>query len=165
MAGVGDNLKALREARGWRQEDLAAVAHLKQGDISKWEKGTVPRVSTLIRLAVALGVDLDQLVTGFDPEYDAILAKLVVPAEEQSLLPVAPATVDVDGQTEMDPSHPSARLTRYAADILAVGQIIRSWRPPSVARRRGSGLPARDRPDHARPHSEPPEETPKDRHR
>lgn len=56
---LGARVKALREAKGWTQADLAASAKLSVIYVAKIEGGDrVPTVATLKRLARALGVAL-----------------------------------------------------------------------------------------------------------
>ena len=56
---LGARIKALREAKGWTQADLAARAKLSVIYVAKMEGGDrVPTLATLKRLARALGVAL-----------------------------------------------------------------------------------------------------------
>lgn len=59
-----DNLKALREARGLTQEELAEKAKLHRVTIAELEtgRGGDSKMSTLSRLAAALGCTSDELV-------------------------------------------------------------------------------------------------------
>ena len=60
---IGRNIAALRLARGWSQEALAARADVARSRLSKWESGDhVPPVDKLIDLARELEVGLDDLV-------------------------------------------------------------------------------------------------------
>lgn len=60
----------LREAE-MSQVDLAGALGVGQGAVSKWKTGkTEPAVAMLPRIAVALGVSLDALLSGIDPTYD-----------------------------------------------------------------------------------------------
>ena len=62
---VGSRLTQLREVRGWKQRELSRRAEIDPGRLSKLERG-VARVSVpeLIRLSLALGAGLDELVFG-----------------------------------------------------------------------------------------------------
>jgi transcriptional regulator with XRE-family HTH domain len=63
---MGMQLKLARVKRGWTQNDLHRVTGIWQRTISEVENGQKTRVTfeTVTRLAKALGVKLDDLVTG-----------------------------------------------------------------------------------------------------
>lgn len=58
---IGRGIRALRQRRGWRQEDLASEARVSQSLVSRVELGQLDsiRVATLVRLTQALGATLD----------------------------------------------------------------------------------------------------------
>lgn len=61
--GVGPRIRQLREARGLSREDLADKAGISPRGLAEAEKdGSNPTLSTLMGVARALGVTLDQLV-------------------------------------------------------------------------------------------------------
>lgn len=61
------NLKRLRTERGLREVDLASRAGIREADVIRFERGkNVPRIETAAKLALALGVTLDELV-GYQP--------------------------------------------------------------------------------------------------
>lgn len=56
-------MQAEMERRAWRQADLARAAGLDVSMVSRWRRGRRPDPASLERIAVALGVDLDLLLT------------------------------------------------------------------------------------------------------
>lgn len=76
VTDFGDNLKRLRDRAGLTQEAVAEKMKLKRPTpISLWEgprKGTVPKVSTIKRLAKAVACEPWELLDGVDTEYDKL---------------------------------------------------------------------------------------------
>jgi transcriptional regulator with XRE-family HTH domain len=65
---IADRISRLRRSRGWKQKELAAKIGSSLFQVSKMERGRyVPRASTLVRLADALEVTVDFLLTGRRP--------------------------------------------------------------------------------------------------
>jgi transcriptional regulator with XRE-family HTH domain len=64
MCSIADNLKRLRKAKGWSQHKLSNEAGLSLTSITKLEQGvtTDPVISTIVKIANALGISLDELV-------------------------------------------------------------------------------------------------------
>lgn len=63
--GLGDRIARLRRTKGWNQKDLADRIGARPTQISKYERGSgLPRPDLLPRLAEALEVSLDYLMTG-----------------------------------------------------------------------------------------------------
>jgi transcriptional regulator with XRE-family HTH domain len=61
---VGLNLQRLRREKGLSQEELADVANIHQTYLSGVERGKRnPTVTVLQRIAVALGADIEDLVS------------------------------------------------------------------------------------------------------
>ena len=59
---VGRNIRSARKQRLLTQHDLADMLDVDQADISRWERGLhVPRAGTLVRLAGALEVKVEEL--------------------------------------------------------------------------------------------------------
>ena len=58
------NLKKLRQKKGWSQEKLAREAGISYNTLIKIERGGIknPKLETLIKLAKALGVSIDELI-------------------------------------------------------------------------------------------------------
>ncbi|MFL5737479.1 MAG: helix-turn-helix domain-containing protein [Actinomycetota bacterium] len=63
-------IRKAREERGWSQEQLAYRSGLSAKTIQKLEAGEDTRVSTLRKIADALGVAVDSLLP--DPEVEAV---------------------------------------------------------------------------------------------
>lgn len=58
-----ENLKTLRKAKGFSQEELAIRLHIVRQTISKWEKGlSVPDADMLIRIAEILETSVSELL-------------------------------------------------------------------------------------------------------
>jgi transcriptional regulator with XRE-family HTH domain len=61
---LGRNVQRFRVARGWSQEELADVAGIHRTYVSGVERGVRnPTVTILAKLAKALGVGAEQLLT------------------------------------------------------------------------------------------------------
>ena len=59
---IGERIKKLREARGLSQKEVASMIKMDQSQYSKLEKDkTDPSVSTLAKVAKALGAQLSEL--------------------------------------------------------------------------------------------------------
>lgn len=59
----GENLKTIRKAKGYTQEELAIKIHVVRQTISKWEKGlSVPDADTLSKLADVLEINVSELL-------------------------------------------------------------------------------------------------------
>jgi len=60
---IGDKLRQLRERKALRQEDLAELAGVGKNTVNRIEKNhTEPHMTTVRKLAEALGVDPSELV-------------------------------------------------------------------------------------------------------
>ncbi|MFI6597845.1 helix-turn-helix domain-containing protein [Nonomuraea sp. NPDC050536] len=60
---LATNLRAARQARGWRLEDLATRSGVSRGMLQQIETGrTNPSIATLARVCATLGISVGQLV-------------------------------------------------------------------------------------------------------
>lgn len=84
---TADRIKALREARGWTQAELARKMNMTRNVINSWEQGlSMPSPPSLVDLARLFSVSTDYLlgvenysavnVTGLNEEDVALLARL-----------------------------------------------------------------------------------------
>ena len=71
---IGKRIAAARNRRGWTQMDLALEAHVSLSTVQRWERGDMPPVRELIRLAGVLGVEPEQLVELEPTEGDQLAA-------------------------------------------------------------------------------------------
>lgn len=84
---TADRIKALREARGWTQAELARRMNMTRSGINSWEQGlSMPSPPSLVDLARLFSVSTDYLlgvenysavnVAGLNEEDVALLAQL-----------------------------------------------------------------------------------------
>ena len=87
MKMTAERIKALREARGWTQAELARRMSITRNGVNSWEQGlSMPSPACLIDLAKLFSVSTDYLlgverletvnVTGLNEEDIALLAQL-----------------------------------------------------------------------------------------
>ena len=85
---TADRIKALREARGWTQAELARKMNMTRNGINSWEQGlSMPSPPSLVELSQLFSVSTDYLlgvekhstvnVTGLNETDVALLAQLV----------------------------------------------------------------------------------------
>ena len=66
---IGENIKALRKARGFTQEQLADMLGISFQAVSKWEtNANTPDLSLLPMIAKVLGTSIDQLFSENNPD-------------------------------------------------------------------------------------------------
>jgi transcriptional regulator with XRE-family HTH domain len=53
---VGERIREARLERGWTHEELARRMDANWRTVQRWQKGNLPRLATLLRLADVLGV-------------------------------------------------------------------------------------------------------------
>lgn len=84
---TAERIKALREARGWTQAELARRMNITRNGVNSWEQGlSMPSPACLVDLAKLFSVSTDYLlgverletvnVTGLDEKDVAMLAQL-----------------------------------------------------------------------------------------
>ena len=87
MKMTSERIKALREARGWTQAELARRLSITRNGVNSWEQGlSMPSPACLVDLAKLFSVSTDYLlgverletvnVTGLKEEDIALLAQL-----------------------------------------------------------------------------------------
>lgn len=87
MKMTADRIRALREARGWTQAELARRLSIMRNGVNSWEQGlSMPSPACLVDLAKLFSVSTDYLlgverletvnVTGLNEEDIALLAQL-----------------------------------------------------------------------------------------
>lgn len=87
MKMTSERIKALREARGWTQAELARRLSITRNGVNSWEQGlSMPSPACLVDLAKLFSVSTDYMlgverletvnVTGLNEEDIALLAQL-----------------------------------------------------------------------------------------
>ena len=87
MKMTAERIKALREARGWTQAELARRMNITRNGVNSWEQGlSMPSPACLVDLSKVFSVSTDYLlgverletvnVTGLDEKDVAMLAQL-----------------------------------------------------------------------------------------
>jgi len=58
------NLANIRKQKGWSQEKLAVESDISYNTVIKIERGGIknPKIDTVIKLAKALGITIDELI-------------------------------------------------------------------------------------------------------
>ena len=60
---IAEKIKALRQARGWTQSELARRMGVTRNGINSWEQGlSMPSLSSLVELAKTFSVTTDYLL-------------------------------------------------------------------------------------------------------
>lgn len=91
---IGDRIKAIRIAKGMDQKQLADMVGISKSSISEWENcKRAPRMSTLRKIAAALGVDVWDII-GYDDSVEFDGASSELSKEEQDLIDVYRAMDD-----------------------------------------------------------------------
>lgn len=89
------NLRRLRLARGYTQEELGKLLNVQKSAISKYERGTVvPTADILLRLADIFGVSVDTLLGRSQPAPPDTPAQPAQPADADKVTPEQLASLD-----------------------------------------------------------------------
>ena len=59
---VGRRIALARQRKGWTQLAFALAANVSPSSVSRWERGALPPVRELVRVAAVLEVDVAELV-------------------------------------------------------------------------------------------------------
>ena len=85
----GENLKAMRKAKGYTQEELAIKINVVRQTVSKWEKGlSVPDADVLSQIAEVLDTKVSVLVGGTiteETDKDAVAEQLAKISEQLAI--------------------------------------------------------------------------------
>jgi transcriptional regulator with XRE-family HTH domain len=106
---LGENIKALRMARGLGQGELAARMGVANSAVNRWEKGkhTDLPLDSLLALAKTLAVSVEALLLGIDAEYDAMRRASLNDSQLEALLHLVERLLDrTPGPT---PAAPASR--------------------------------------------------------
>jgi transcriptional regulator with XRE-family HTH domain len=73
---VGRRLKAARERKGWTQLEFALKIGKSPSSVSRWDRGFLPPVRELMRIAEVLEIEPAELIEDQRSPDEAILARL-----------------------------------------------------------------------------------------
>ena len=86
---LGENLKAMRKAKGYTQEELAIKINVVRQTVSKWEKGlSVPDADVLSQIAEVLDTKVSVLLGGTiteETDKDAVAEQLAKISEQLAI--------------------------------------------------------------------------------
>ena len=128
---LGQEVRRLREAKGWKQVKLAVEADIAVSGISQIENGKRnPNSETLVKIARALEVDIADLF----PKAEAPLWSGEVPEQHRDAFDFWEAREYLERLLDTD--LPRAALGRLA--VLLRVSAGRHYRPPAAAREHAS---------------------------
>lgn len=85
----GENLKAMRKAKGYTQEELAIKINVVRQTVSKWEKGlSIPDADVLSQIAEVLDTKVSVLLGGTiteETDKDAVAEQLAKISEQLAI--------------------------------------------------------------------------------
>ncbi|MBR6812280.1 MAG: helix-turn-helix domain-containing protein [Oscillospiraceae bacterium] len=115
---LNENIKALRKAKGYSQEELAIKLNVVRQTVSKWEKGlSVPDAGMLIHIAEALDTSVNVLLNAEEP-----------PESEQEVLKTLAAKLELLNEQFAKRNERSRKLWRtlfIAVGIIGLLSVIR----------------------------------------
>ena len=80
---LGQRLKAYREKEGLTQEQLAEYLNVSRQAVTKWEHDAgMPDIENLVAISRRMGVTLDELVLGSEPEKGAPSVPSSAPSDD-----------------------------------------------------------------------------------
>ena len=92
---LGENIKRMRQDKGWTQGELSKVSGVRLGHISRLERNdTDPKLSTIYRLIDAFGCSADSLL--LNKEQMSLSAQLKASYERAATLPEKEKEVILD---------------------------------------------------------------------
>lgn len=107
---LNENIKALRKAKGWSQEELAIKLNVVRQTVSKWEKGmSVPDAGMLIKIADAL-----------DTTVNTLLGEAVDEVEEQETVKTIAAKLELMNEQFAKQNERRRKIWRTVFVILGV---------------------------------------------
>jgi transcriptional regulator with XRE-family HTH domain len=141
VSSVGENVIRLREQRGWDQGELAERLGIKQPSMWKIEKGTPKwwkvELGTILKLAVALEVPIEDIVAGLSEPYEALRRDLLrqspsiasAPQKGRADVPASAHARILELETKLKNRDTQLRAIQEVASrlfALAAGQEIRA---------------------------------------
>jgi transcriptional regulator with XRE-family HTH domain len=152
---LGQGIKALRQRRGWRQEDLALAADVSRSVVARIEQGLADRVpwATIRRVAAPFGARLvvrldwngEQLDRLIDARHAALVDVVLAELTAHGWICVPEATFNVFGErgsVDVLAFHPATRVLLIVEVKTAIPEIGNLLAPLDRKRRLGPQLAA-----------------------
>lgn len=110
---LNENIKTMRKAKGFSQEELAAKLNVARQTLSKWEKGlSVPDAEMLIRIASALDTSVSELLGE------------VCASEDNDMIKTLAAKLEILNEQYSRQREQKRKIWRATAIVLAVFGIV-----------------------------------------
>jgi transcriptional regulator with XRE-family HTH domain len=127
VSTIGGNIKRLRKQAGYETQGAFAEAiKVPQPRLADWENDRYkrPELPNLIRMAKALGVSVDVILAGVDPEYDRLSHKSDLPFHSDQVDSAKIARTQGSTHSDADSSDTTRRLESVLKELLDAAGIF-----------------------------------------
>lgn len=72
IMNIGERIRKIREAKGWKQETIAAELNTSQQNISSLEKQDLPNMKTILQFCAAVNIQPVYLISDIEISEESI---------------------------------------------------------------------------------------------